>query len=256
MRHRVMGRKLGRKTQHRRAMWRNMAVSLFTHGQITTTLPKAKSVQPFVEKLISKAKRADLHARRLVLRALGGDSLLMKGAEGEGIRRNRYGEITEQTRVGAPRVVAYLFNDIAPRYADRSGGYTRIIKLAKHRIGDAADLVVLQLVGDNEGSRPKPGTSSRRRQKADKRQAFAAKVRKGGDSGDGGEAASGNVASNQMHEEAPADPINVGGASGDVTDQAEEGRAEQPPASTPSPADTTGTAEASSDDAAAEGGKQ
>ena len=66
MRHRVAGRILGRRTNHRRAMFRNMAVSLFTHGQITTTVPKAKAVQPFVEKLISAAKKGDLHARRRV----------------------------------------------------------------------------------------------------------------------------------------------------------------------------------------------
>ena len=269
MKHKVFGRKLGRKTQHRRAMWRNMAVSLFTHGQITTTLPKAKSVQPFVEKLISKARRGDLHSRRLVLRALGGDSLLMTGAEGDDIERNRYGEITEQMRVGAPRVVAHLFNEIAPRYADRGGGYTRIIKLAKHRIGDAADLVVLQLVGESD-DRPKPGTSSRRRRKADRRQEFAARVRKGVPN-DGekpseedatepemdaqGTAATTDATLDATEGGAQSEPINVGGESGDVTEQVEEGRSEEPPASTPAPADETGT-DASSDDQAAEGGKQ
>ena len=258
MRHQVRGRTLGRKTNHRRAMWRNMTVSLFTHGQITTTLPKAKSLVPFVERLITAAKRGDLHARRQVLSALGGDRLLIRGDDDENIRRNRYGEITEQTRVGSPRVVRHLFEDIAPRYADRDGGYTRIIRLARHRIGDATDLVVLQLVGENE-SRPKPGTSSQRRRTADNRTAYAAKLRKAGSSsGVSSPSAAVSAAVSDSDSQTQEDPINQGGASGDVTQSAEEGRSEQPPASTSAPADegAPSPGEASSDDTAAEGGKE
>lgn len=175
MRHRVAGYKLGRKTNHRKAMWRNMAVSLFTHGQITTTLPKAKSVKPFVEKLISAAKQGDLAARRRVIKALG-DQIMVRREDDDTIQRNKYGEIT-----GGQKVVKVLFEQIAPKYADRTGGYTRIIKLAKHRIGDGASLCVLQLVGsEDEGGPQVSGQYSRRRDKANKRMEFAAARRKSG----------------------------------------------------------------------------
>jgi len=180
MRHKVAGRTLGRKTNHRIAMWRNMAVALFTHGQITTTLPKAKSVQPFVEKLITTARRGDLTARRRVVKAIGNPILVpfdlkdhdRKALRADGYRVNSYHELQD-----GPRVVQKLFDEIAPRYADRPGGYTRIIKLARHRIGDGADLCVLQLVGDEDGPQV-AGRFSRRREKANHREAFAARVRK------------------------------------------------------------------------------
>ena len=92
------------------------------------------------------------------------------------ITRNKYGEI-----VSGPKVVKTLFDEIAPKYADRTGGYTRIIKLAKHRIGDGTSLCVLQLVGDEDMSAPQvSGQYSRRRDKANKRMEFAAAKRKGG----------------------------------------------------------------------------
>ncbi|MFP4144525.1 MAG: 50S ribosomal protein L17 [Phycisphaeraceae bacterium] len=181
MRHRMAGRKLGRKTQHRKAMWRNMAVSLFTHGQITTTLPKAKSVQPFVEKIITAARPGNLAARRRVQRMLGQDFIMVRHEDDENVERNKYGEVaTEGGRKLAPRIVKHIVDEIAPRYADRDGGYTRIIKLAKHRIGDGADLCVLQLVGEEEGGPQVGGQYSRRRDKANRRMEFAAKLRKGG----------------------------------------------------------------------------
>ncbi|MEO0587151.1 MAG: bL17 family ribosomal protein, partial [Planctomycetota bacterium] len=104
MRHRVHGRKLRRKTNHRIAMWRNMAVSLFTHGQITTTLPKAKSLKPFVEKLITAAKQGDLASRRRVIAQLGGNKMIVANDEDDAINdlRNRYGELTKQARMKAP----------------------------------------------------------------------------------------------------------------------------------------------------------
>ena len=180
MRHRVAGYTLGRKTQHRRAMWRNMAVSLLTHGQITTTLPKARSVQPFVEKLITAAKKGDLASRRRAMRMLGQDHIIVTSEDDASVQRNRYGEIV---RAGgkqmAPRIVKHLFEEVGPRYADRDGGYTRIIKLAQHRIGDGADLCVIQLVGQEEGPQV-AGQFSRRREKANKRMEFAAQLRKGG----------------------------------------------------------------------------
>lgn len=173
MRHRIAGYKLGRNTEHRRAMWRNMANSLFTHGQITTTVTRAKSVQGFVEKMISVARKGDLASRRRVIAALE-DRIAVRSEDDPDVDRNRYGEV-----VGGPRVVKKLFDEIAPRFADRTGGYTRIVKLGRHRIGDGADLCVLQLVGDESGPQVS-GQYSRRRKQADNRMAFAARLRKQG----------------------------------------------------------------------------
>ncbi|MCA9303378.1 MAG: 50S ribosomal protein L17 [Phycisphaerales bacterium] len=200
MRHRKAGFKLGRKAAHRQAMLRNMAASLFEHGQITTTIPKAKALQPFVEKIVTKAKKGDLHNRREVIKMLGQDrrafawSHVPAGAPDEmrerveeqreftegffdipsedQIERNRYGEIRK-----APRIVKHIFDNVAPRFADRAGGYTRIVKLGRHRLGDAAPLCVIQFVGNEEGPEI-GGQPSTRRRTADKRTAFAAKLRK------------------------------------------------------------------------------
>ena len=171
MRHRVGGFKLGRNTAHRRAMWRNMAVSFFTHGQITTTVPKAKSIQPFLEKLITLAKKGDLASRRRVLAEIG-DRPLIQFDDDPAVSRNRYGEI-----VDSPRVVKNLFEEIAPKFADRDGGCTRIIRLGTHRLGDGGDLCVIQLVGDEEG--PQVSGKNPRRKRANKREEYAAKLRKG-----------------------------------------------------------------------------
>ena len=169
MRHAKAGFKLGRTTSHRRATLRNLAASVFQHGQITTTMPKAKAVQPFVEKLITLARRGDLHSRRLAISELN-DRKLIKVVKG--------GRDAEQ--VEDKSLIQKLFDDIAPRYKDRPGGYTRIIRLGKHRIGDGSDLVVLQLVNDETDSGPEvKGRYSRRRQMQDNRTVFAAKLRKG-----------------------------------------------------------------------------
>lgn len=200
MRHRKAGFKLGRTTAHREAMLRNMAASLFEHGQITTTVPKAKALKPFVEKIVTKAKRGDLHARRQVISMLGRDrnafawSYVAKNATDEEresveeqrdfvqgffdipdieeIERNRYGELRK-----APKLVRHIFENVAPRFEDRAGGYTRIVKLGRHRLGDAAELCVIQFVGNEEGPEIGGHPSGRRRQ-ADKRTAYAAKLRK------------------------------------------------------------------------------
>jgi large subunit ribosomal protein L17 len=117
MRHRVHGRKLGRPTPHRRALLRSLCTSLFEHGRITTTVEKAKEMRPLAEKMITLGKRNTLHARR---QAAG---FLLNAA-----------------------VVKELFETIAARYADRNGGYTRIIKLG-FREGDGADLAIIELLG-------------------------------------------------------------------------------------------------------------
>ncbi|MAX23780.1 MAG: 50S ribosomal protein L17 [Phycisphaeraceae bacterium] len=172
MRHRVGGFKLGRDTEHRKAMWRNMAISLLTHGQITTTVPKAKSLKPFVEKLITLAKKGDLASRRRVIQQIG-NPIMVKFDEDPDVSRNKYGEL-----VDGPKLVKRLFDVIGPQFADRNGGYTRIVRLGKHRIGDAGDLCVIQLVGDESGPQVS-GQYSRRRDKCNKRMEFAAKIRKG-----------------------------------------------------------------------------
>lgn len=116
MRHRKKGRKLSRTASHRRATLRNMASSLFRHGRIETTTAKAKELRPYAERLITLARRGDLHARRLA------------GA-----------------RIREREVLGILFDEIGPRFQDRPGGYTRIIKLGTRK-GDAADMSLIQLV--------------------------------------------------------------------------------------------------------------
>src|SRR6187399_2937454 len=116
MRHRVAGRKLQRTSSHRTAMFRNMAAALIKHEQITTTVAKAKELRPYVEKLVTLAKKGGLSNRRLAHARLLDDAQLIK-----------------------------LFDTLAPRYADRNGGYTRIIK-AGIRASDAAPMAVIEFV--------------------------------------------------------------------------------------------------------------
>lgn len=200
MRHRRAGYRLGRTTAHRASTLRHIAAGLFQHGQVVTTIPKAKAVQPMVERIITLAKRGDLHARRLVIAKLGGDIrafdwlFLPKDAsdqeqeavkklrdhaaqffdvpESSSVERNRYGEIRT-----SPKLVKHIFEHVAPRFRDRPGGYTRIVKLGRHRLGDGTELCVIQFVGAEEGPEI-GGNPSTRRRIADKRTAFAAKVRK------------------------------------------------------------------------------
>jgi large subunit ribosomal protein L17 len=121
MRHRKDRRKLSRSASHRKALLMNLSREVIDHERIKTTEAKAKAVKPEVEKLITLAKRGDLHARRRALAALGGESDTTKG------------------------VVYKLFEEIAPRYAERPGGYTRILKLGPRR-SDATEMVYLELV--------------------------------------------------------------------------------------------------------------
>ena len=132
MRHGMSGRKLNRTSSHRKAMFSNMAVALLKHEQITTTLPKAKELSPFVDKLITLGKRGGLHARRQALAVLRDETITGK-----------------------------LFATLAPRYAERHGGYTRVLR-AGFRYGDSAPLAVIELVDrdpDAKGldSGPLPG---------------------------------------------------------------------------------------------------
>ena len=157
-----------------------MAQSLFEHGKVRTTLPKALEVQPFAEKLITLAKGGNLQARRQVIAYLRDRRLTDE--QQEFILNEKGNETT---------VVQKLFSEIAPRFADRQGGYTRIIKLPEHRLGDGGDLVLLQLLGDaSEG--PPSGTARKsaglRRQRNERRFQFAKKALRGGAAGRGGDA--------------------------------------------------------------------
>ena len=169
MRHRKAGYKLGRTEAHRKATLRNLAAGLFEHGQITTTVPKAKAVQPFVEKLITRAKKGDLHSRRIVASKL--NDRIMADNE-ELVERNRYGELRK-----GPKLVKHVMETVAPQFKDRAGGYTRIVRLGTRRIGDSAELCVLQLVGNEDGPEIRGQKGTRRRQ-ADRRSDFAKKVLK------------------------------------------------------------------------------
>ncbi len=117
--HMIRGRQLSRDTEHRKSLRRNMAQSLFEHGKIRTTLPKAKEVRAFVEKLITLARVNNLNNRRRVIQLMQDRRLVDEDQE-----------FTGQT------VVQKLFDEIGPRFADRAGGYTRIIKTSDWRIGD------------------------------------------------------------------------------------------------------------------------
>lgn len=132
MRHKVVGRRLSVSPSHRKALLRNLAQSLIEHGQIRTTLPKAKELVRFVEPLITLAKKNTLHARRLVIARLN-DRLMADPKDPDILLDDS--------------VVQKLFKEIGPAMADRNGGYTRIIKTAEWRIGDAGDVAIVQLVG-------------------------------------------------------------------------------------------------------------
>jgi len=139
MRHGHGGRKLQRKSGHRTALLRNMAAALIKHEQIKTTTPKAKELRPYVEKLITLAKRGDLHARRQA-----------------------------QAELRDPPMVKKLFDVLGPRYKDRAGGYTRVLK-AGYRYGDSAPVGVIELVDRDVDARGQDSgpVAERRPQEAD-----------------------------------------------------------------------------------------
>ena len=125
MKHRVKGKKLNRTSSHRKALFKNMAQALIKHEQIVTTLPKAKTMKPIVDKLITLGKKGSHHARTQAFSKLRDEDM-----------------------------VAKLFGTLAPRYADTNGGYTRVLK-AGYRYGDAAAMAVIELVDRDEDARGK-----------------------------------------------------------------------------------------------------
>ena len=123
MKHRIKGKKLNRTSSHRKALFKNMAQALIKHEQIITTLPKAKTMKPLIDKLITLGKKGTLHARRQAFSQLRDNKMVSK-----------------------------LFGDLATRYAQRQGGYSRVLK-AGFRYGDAAAMAVFELVDRNEDAR-------------------------------------------------------------------------------------------------------
>jgi len=187
--HAIRGRQLSRDTEHRIAMRRNLVQSLFEHGKVRTTLPKAKECQGMAEKMITLARTGTLNARRKVISMLN-DRRLVDEAQ----------EFTGQS------VVQKLFTDIAPRFVDRPGGYSRIIKLSDYRIGDAASLVLLQLLTEESAPR---GTSRRsaglRRKRNERRQQFSTRIMKK-DKGEKPAEAGEKPAQTEQSGETPATP--------------------------------------------------
>jgi large subunit ribosomal protein L17 len=159
MRHRVAHRKLGRVTEHRIAMLRNQASALLLHERIETTVPKAKELKPFVERIITIAKRSladgtdpvrGVNARRLVARDIADKAVVTK-----------------------------LFDEIAPRFVERPGGYTRLLRLG-HRRGDSADVALIELVGSEYDPNAEPKTRKGKAKKAEGNGADKPKSKKDG----------------------------------------------------------------------------
>jgi len=198
MKHRVKERKLNRTPSHHKAMQRNLAQSLIQHGHIRTTVAKAKDLRPFVEKLVTLARSArqgSITARRQIHKLISDRSFIPSDRQSDyddlplakrrAALRARSGR---RHRTGGPKgkhsftggsITHRLINTIAERYTDRTGGYTRLIKLAQRRVGDGGDLAVLQFVGeeDSPGAVTRPGRSARQR-RADSRYALAVKLAK------------------------------------------------------------------------------
>lgn len=164
--HMLFGRQLSRDSEHRKAMRRNLVQSLFEHGKVRTTMPKALETRAMAEKLITLARTGTLNARRRVIATL--QDRRLTDANQDFIEEG-------PTRT----IVQKLFNDIAPAFADRKGGYIRIIKTADHRIGDGGSIVSMQLL--TVDATPK-GTARRsaglRRKRNEKKHQFASKVLK------------------------------------------------------------------------------
>jgi large subunit ribosomal protein L17 len=189
--HRLFGRQLSRDTEHRKAMRRNLVQSLFEHGKVRTTLPKALEVKALAERLITLARTGTLTARRKVIAELQDRRLVDEDQE-----------FTGQT------VIQKLFTEIGPRFVSRPGGYTRIIKLSDFRIGDAGSLVLLQLLSEEENT-PR-GTIRRsaglRRKRNERRHQFAARALKQAQAKSEGTASEGTAAADSSSATATATP--------------------------------------------------
>lgn len=148
MRHRVAGRQLNRTSQHRLAMRRNLVASLIQHETISTTIEKAKEAKSFAEKLVTLAKKGTLAARRRAI-ALLGNRAIVDYEDGKPVKKGT--------------IIGKLFSEIGPRYLDRAGGYTRIIRLSLRRLGDNGQLALLQFVGKEEAAKKEPKSAKKKR---------------------------------------------------------------------------------------------
>ncbi len=155
MRHRNAGRRLSRNASHRLALFRNLSRALITHERITTTVPKAKELRPFVEKLITMAKKAALvndgtkegKVKALHFIRLAESKLGPMAGTGVYDKKNDLVPVNET-------VMKKLFNEIGPRFKERAGGYTRILKLHARRLGDAGEQAIIELLKEGE-TKPK-----------------------------------------------------------------------------------------------------
>lgn len=160
MRHNKHHASLGVTVEHRRSMMSNMAASLITHGRIKTTLTKAKALRPFIEKIITKAKKAGAIAR------LDGNKLDSKALH---LRRLALSDVRDET------AVTLLFNEKYKDFENRAGGYTRIYKLGAHRLGDAAEMALIEFVkADDPGYKKSKGKKAAKSKKAKAPKAEAA----------------------------------------------------------------------------------
>lgn len=251
MRHRLHHRKLNRTSEHRKALRRNLAQSLIEHGQVTTTLSKAKDVRPFFERLVSLAVKTRkltstgdasgaLRARRRIHQLLGDRGIIPKehreayaamtdAARTKSIRmasgrRYRTGEPKGRLAFTAESVTHRLIEKVAPRLEDRPGGYTRLIHLANRRIGDSSFLAMVQLVGDEEApaSLTKARKSARKR-RVDSRYAFAIKVAKewAKPAKPAGKAARGDLDDEAGSGDATSPPVEDSAGASDVEESSE-----------------------------------
>jgi len=160
MRHNKHHASLGVTVEHRRSMMSNMAASLITHGRIKTTLTKAKALRPFIEKIITKAKKAGAFAR------LDGNKLDSRALH---LRRLALSDVRDET------AVTLLFNEKYKEFESRVGGYTRIYKLGAHRLGDAAEMALIEFVkADDPGYKKSKGKKAAKGKKAKAPKAEAA----------------------------------------------------------------------------------
>lgn len=184
MRHRMRGRKLGRNASHRKAMFRNMAVSLIktiridedaenapkVSGRITTTVQKAKELRPFIEKMITLAKKAQPHIENAAQFATSADKNSNEWkswresdqwnqwnqaiAPALSYRRRAFSELRDN------EAVDILFDELAERFTDRNGGYTRVVRLATVRLGDAGEQAIIEFVGERDRVKPRKRSAS------------------------------------------------------------------------------------------------
>jgi large subunit ribosomal protein L17 len=160
MRHNKHRASLGVTVEHRRAMMSNLAASLITHGRIKTTLTKAKALRPFIEKIVTKAKKAGAIAR------LDGNKLDARALH---LRRLALSEVRDET------AITLLFNEKVKDFENRAGGYTRIYKLGPQRLGDAAEMALIEFVkADDQGYKKSKGKKASKSRKAKAPKAEAA----------------------------------------------------------------------------------